>query len=40
MEALQVLKDEVVGAVYYVGLWLINNNYSFQMYSHAAKVAI
>lgn len=30
---------EAVESVYYTSLWLLNNNYVLQMYSHAATIA-
>ena len=35
----QLLWDETGEALYYISLWLLNNNYSLQMYYHAAKIA-
>lgn len=31
--------DETGEILYYISLWLLHNNYSLQMYSHAATIA-
>lgn len=31
--------DEAGETLYYISLWLLHNNYSLQMYSHAATIA-
>ena len=31
--------DETGEALYYISLWLLNNNYTLQIYSHVATIA-